>query len=76
MLAYSQGIVTGATLLQLNKYNIMWQKYVLMEKPCNTNRELLIFYFLLHSLTRPWLETTIYRTRDEHANHYTPDAVV
>ena len=27
-------------------------------------------------LTRPGLEPMIYRTRDEHANHYATDAVI
>ena len=31
--------------------------------------------FVVFSLTRPGLELTIYRTRGEHANHYTTDAV-
>jgi hypothetical protein len=37
----------------------------------------LIPFFLLEifGLTRPWLQPTIYHTRDEHANHYTTDAV-
>jgi hypothetical protein len=34
-----------------------------------TNTNVIVF-----SLTRPWLERTIYRTRGEHANHYTTDA--
>ena len=31
--------------------------------------------FIVFSLTRPVLETTIYRTRGEHANHYATDAL-
>jgi len=31
--------------------------------------------FIVFGLTRPGLESTIYRTRGEHANHYTTDAV-
>jgi hypothetical protein len=31
--------------------------------------------FIVFGLTRPVLEPTIYRTRGEHANHYTTDAV-
>ena len=31
--------------------------------------------FIVFDLTRPGLEPTIYRTRGEHANHYTSDAV-
>ena len=31
--------------------------------------------FIVFGLTRPGLEPTIYRTRGEHANHYTTDAV-
>ena len=31
--------------------------------------------FIVFGLTRPMLEPTIYRTRGEHANHYTSDAV-
>jgi len=31
--------------------------------------------FIVFGLTRPGLETTIYRTRGEHANHYVTDAV-
>jgi hypothetical protein len=30
---------------------------------------------LVFGLTRPGLEPTIYRTRDEHANYYTTDVV-
>ena len=30
---------------------------------------------IVFGLIGPWFETTIYRTRDEHANHYTTDAV-
>jgi hypothetical protein len=35
-----------------------------------TNTHLIVF-----DLTRPGLEPSIYRTRGEHANHYTTDAV-
>jgi hypothetical protein len=35
-----------------------------------TNTNAIVF-----GLTRPWLESTIYRTRDEQANHYATDAV-
>jgi hypothetical protein len=35
-----------------------------------TNTNLIVF-----GLTRSVLKLTIYRTRDEHANHYTTDAV-
>jgi hypothetical protein len=31
--------------------------------------------FIVFGLTQPGLEPTIYRTRDEHANHYTTDVV-
>ena len=31
--------------------------------------------FIAFGLTRPGLETTIYRIRREHANHFTTDAV-
>jgi hypothetical protein len=31
--------------------------------------------FIVFGLTRSGLESTIYRTRGEHANHYTADAV-
>ena len=31
--------------------------------------------FIVFGLTRPGLEPTIYRTRDEHANHYPTDVV-
>ena len=31
--------------------------------------------FIVVGLTRPGLEPTIYRTRGEHANHYTIDTV-
>jgi hypothetical protein len=41
---------------------------VLSGEPANTNS-------IVFSLTQPGLETTIYRTRDEHANHNTIDAV-
>jgi hypothetical protein len=40
----------------------------LAEKQQNTNS--IVFDF-----TRPWLELNIYRTRREHANHYTTNAV-
>ena len=36
-----------------------------------TNNNLKVF-----GLTRPGLKPTIYRTRGEHANHYTTDAVL
>ena len=36
---------------------------VLSEEATNTN-------FIVFGLTRPGLEPTIFRTRDEHANHY------
>jgi hypothetical protein len=32
-------------------------------------------YFIVFGLTRPGLESTIYRTRGEHANRYTTNAV-
>jgi hypothetical protein len=31
---------------------------------------------IMFGATRPWLESTIYRTRGEHTNHYTTDAVL
>ena len=31
--------------------------------------------FIVFGLTQPGLEPTIYRTRDEHANHYATDVV-
>ena len=34
-----------------------------------------ILNFIVFGLTRPWLESTTYRTRGDHANHYTTDAV-
>ena len=30
---------------------------------------------MIFGLTRPGIEPTIYRIRDEHANHYTTNAV-
>jgi hypothetical protein len=42
---------------------------VLSAEAPNTN-------FIVFGLTRPGLESTIYHTRGEHANHYTTDAVV
>jgi hypothetical protein len=41
---------------------------VLSGEATNTN-------FIVFGLTRPGIDPTIYRTRDEHANHYTTDAV-
>ena len=41
---------------------------VLSGEATNTN-------FIVFGLTRPELEPTIFRTRNEHANHYTTDAV-
>jgi hypothetical protein len=41
---------------------------VISEDEANTN-------FIVFGLTPPGLEPTIYRTRGEHANHYTTDAV-
>jgi hypothetical protein len=32
--------------------------------------------FKTFGLTRPGLEPTIYRTRDEHAKHYTTDVII
>jgi hypothetical protein len=32
-------------------------------------------FIIVFVLTRPVLEPTIYRTRDEHANHYSTDAI-
>jgi hypothetical protein len=32
--------------------------------------------FIVFGFTRPGLEHTIYRTRGEHANHYTTDTAV
>ena len=32
--------------------------------------------FIVYGLTRPGLGPTIHRTRGEHANHYTTDAVL
>jgi hypothetical protein len=40
----------------------------LAAKQQNTN-------FIVFGLTRPGLETTIYRTQGEHDNHYANDAV-
>ena len=42
--------------------------WVLSEEATNT-------HIIVVSLTRTELEYTIYRTRGEHANHYTTDAV-
>jgi hypothetical protein len=42
---------------------------VLIGEATNTN-------FIVFGLTRPGLEPTIYRTPDEHNNHYATDAVV
>jgi hypothetical protein len=42
---------------------------VLSGEATNTN-------FIVLGLTRPGFEPTIYRTRGEHANHYTTDAVL
>jgi hypothetical protein len=42
---------------------------VLSGEATNTN-------FIVFGLTRPGLESTIYRTRGEHANHYATDAVL
>jgi hypothetical protein len=41
---------------------------VLSGETTNTN-------FIVFGLTRPGLKHTIYRTRDEHANHYFTDAI-
>jgi hypothetical protein len=41
---------------------------VLSGEATNTN-------FMIFGLTRPGIEPTIYRIRDEHANHYTTNAV-
>ena len=41
---------------------------MLSEEATNTN-------FIVFDLTRPGLDPTIYRTRGEHANYYTNDAV-
>jgi hypothetical protein len=41
---------------------------VLSGEATNTN-------FINFGLTQPGLELTIYRTRGEHANHYTTDVV-
>jgi hypothetical protein len=30
-------------------------------------------FFIVFGLTQPGLEPTIYRTREEHSNHYTTD---
>ena len=38
--------------------------------------EAIITNFLVFGLTRSGLEPMIYRTRGEHANHFTTDAVV
>jgi hypothetical protein len=42
---------------------------VLCGEATNTN-------FIVFALTRPGLETTIYRTRGEHTNHYATNAVM
>ena len=42
---------------------------LLSEEATNTN-------FIVFGLTRPGLEITIYRTWDEHANHYATDALL
>ena len=42
--------------------------FILSEEATHTN-------FIVFGLTRPEHEPTIYRTRGEHANHYTTDAV-
>ena len=39
---------------------------------CRTKFDIYVF-MLVFSLTRPGLETTIYRTRGEHTNYYTSD---
>jgi hypothetical protein len=38
------------------------------EEATNTN-------FIVFGFTLPWLEPTMYRTGNEHANHYATDAV-
>jgi hypothetical protein len=45
------------------------QRCVLSGEATNTN-------FVVFDLTRSGLEPTIYRTRDEHVNHYTTDAIL
>jgi hypothetical protein len=42
---------------------------------CLLVREAINTHCIVFGLTRSGLEPTIYRTRDEHANHYTTDAV-
>jgi hypothetical protein len=58
----------------LQKYINWWEKKccqrcVLSGEATNTN-------FVVFDLTRSGLEPTIYRTRDEHVNHYTTDAIL
>jgi hypothetical protein len=49
---------------------------VLINNHCVLSREATNTDFIAFGLTRPGLELTIYRTRSEHANHYTTDAVI
>jgi hypothetical protein len=47
----------------------------LLNAACVLNGEATNTNFIVFGLTRRGLDPTIYRTRVEHANHYTTDAV-
>ena len=49
--------------------------FALTPYSCELSREATNTNLILFGFTRSVLELTIYRTRGEHANHYTTDAV-
>jgi hypothetical protein len=58
-------------LERYNPHSLIWWHplhYLLLGETTNTN-------FIVFGLTRPAFEPTIYRTRGEHDNYYTTDAL-
>ena len=70
-------------LIEIRTPNISGDRHWLHRHPvfalpplcCVLSREATNTNFIVFGLTRSGLEPTIYRTRGEHTNHYTTDAV-
>jgi hypothetical protein len=50
-------------------FDLIPKQYVIIEETTKTN-------VIVYGLTRPGVQSTIYRTHCKHANHYTTDAAV
>ena len=67
------GFVPDTSLGHINV--LIPSQSILFSLMLRAKRKVTYCNFTVFDLTRPGLEPTIYRTRGEHANHYTIDAV-